>query len=196
MKKNCEIIKDLIPIYVDNLTSEGTNQFIKEHLNSCEDCSNYLRNVQRDLPTNESLDVETEENDQKLMKNIKHRINKMIFIALTMGVLIGSMMLFNIGLVFMILCIFTVIYLLKAEKEVNFERRGLNIVIFVLSFISLVISLKLFWNTAVYVDDFGASPTDVYGGDFWLYMAWLHLGLLAIITFISGMKLFSRREGV
>lgn len=193
MKKNCEIIKDLIPMYVDNLTSEETNQFIKEHLDSCRDCSSYLRNVQRDLPSNDSLDVDTEINDQKLMRNIKHRINKMIFIALLIGVIIGSMVLFNIGLVLMVLCIFTVLYLFKAGKEMNVEKRGLNIVVFVLSFISLIISLKLFLNTAIYVDDFGASPYAVYGGEFWLYMAWFRLLLLAIITFISGMKLFSRR---
>ncbi|MFD2046564.1 zf-HC2 domain-containing protein [Ornithinibacillus salinisoli] len=195
MRKNCDMIRDLIPMYVENLTSEDSNQYIKEHLNSCEDCMNYLNNVERDLPNNDLLDVDTDINDQKLMKGIKRRINKMKFMAILIGVLVGvgvSLMFFNIALVSVVLLIGLLVFLVKTRKEVNFEKRGLNIVIFVLSFISLVISLKVFWNIAIYVDDFGASPVAVYGGDFWLYMAWLRLALLAIITFISGMKLFSK----
>ena len=101
-------------------------------------------------------------------------------------------MYFNIALVLMVLCLLTVIYLIKSGEKVSLEKRGLNIGMFVLSFISLVISLKLFWNIAVYVDDFGTDPVAVYGGDFWLYMAWLLLPLLVINTFISGIKLFSK----
>lgn len=131
-EKNCEIIKDLIPMYVDDLTSEETNRFIKKHISSCVDCSNYLRNVQRDIPNNDSLDGDTEKNDQELMKNIKHRVDKMIFIALLVGILIGSMVLFNMGFVLIGLCVFTVIYLLKTRKEMKIEKRGLNLFIFVL----------------------------------------------------------------
>ncbi|WP_201777913.1 hypothetical protein [Ornithinibacillus contaminans] len=83
---------------------------------------------------------------------------------------------------------------MKTEKGGNFERSGLNIIIFVLSLISLLFSLKLFWNIAIYVDESGSSPSDVYGGDFWLYMAWLRLALLAIITFLSGIKLIKRQN--
>lgn len=191
-EKNCEIIKDLIPMYVDDLTSEETNRFIKKHISSCVDCSNYLRNVQRDIPNNDSLDGDTEKNDQELMKNIKHRVDKMIFIALLVGILIGSMVLFNMGFVLIGLCVFTVIYLLKTRKEMKIEKRGLNLFIFVLSFISLVICLKLFWNIAIYVDDFAADIEEIFGSEFWLYTAWLQLPILAIITFISGIKLFRK----
>ncbi|WP_246289394.1 hypothetical protein [Bacillus haikouensis] len=98
-----------------------------------------------------------------------------------------------IGLVLVVSCIcFPLIYLFKNGGTENIAKnRGLTL-IFVLSFISLVISVKIFWNTAIYVDDFGASPTSVYGSDFWLSMAWLRLGLLTMITFISGIKLFSK----
>lgn len=98
-----------------------------------------------------------------------------------------------IGLVLVILCVcFTVVYFKKTGKEVNFKQNRGFIVIFVLSLISLFISLKLFWNIAIYVDDFGASLTDIYGGDFWSNMAWLQLGLLFVICVISGLKLFKR----
>lgn len=40
MKNNtsCEVIRDLLPSYIDSLTSEETNGIIKEHIDECEDC--------------------------------------------------------------------------------------------------------------------------------------------------------------
>lgn len=37
--KHCGIIKDLLPLYVDLLTSEESNEAIKAHLATCENCS-------------------------------------------------------------------------------------------------------------------------------------------------------------
>lgn len=36
--KECDIIVDLLPIYLDNVTKEETNQFIEEHLLRCQNC--------------------------------------------------------------------------------------------------------------------------------------------------------------
>ncbi|MDD4237875.1 MAG: hypothetical protein PHT62_04910, partial [Desulfotomaculaceae bacterium] len=82
----------------------------------------------------------------------------------------------------------------KTVKEVNLETRGLNIIIFVLSLISLVISLKLFWNLGVYVDEYGSSAVLVNGGEFWLSMNWLRLGLLLVLCIISGFKLIKHSK--
>jgi len=40
MKKEikCSIVQDLLPNYIEKLTSEDTNQVIEEHLNECADC--------------------------------------------------------------------------------------------------------------------------------------------------------------
>jgi len=98
-----------------------------------------------------------------------------------------------IGLILIGLCLcFAVIYFKKTGKEVNLEKKGLNIVIFVLSLLSLVISLKLFWNLGVYVDEYGSSPVLVCGGWFWLCMDWIRLGLLLVLCIISGYKLIMR----
>ena len=34
----CEVIRDLLPSYIDELTSEVTNEVIRDHLAGCEDC--------------------------------------------------------------------------------------------------------------------------------------------------------------
>lgn len=46
MRNDCEIIKDLLPSYVDGLTSQESNQYIKEHISDCDDCKTYLNYMQ------------------------------------------------------------------------------------------------------------------------------------------------------
>lgn len=37
-KKECDIIKDLLPSYVDGICSEASREWIEEHLKECEEC--------------------------------------------------------------------------------------------------------------------------------------------------------------
>ena len=37
-KLRCEIVQDLLPSYVDGLTSDETNEAVKDHLADCEMC--------------------------------------------------------------------------------------------------------------------------------------------------------------
>ena len=48
MKNNipCEMIKDVLPSYVDKLTSDVTNNLVEEHINECKDCKNILESMQ------------------------------------------------------------------------------------------------------------------------------------------------------
>lgn len=66
--------------------------------------------------------------------------------------------------------------------------------VFILSAISLFISVQLFYNLGIYVDEYGTSPNIVNGGDFWLVMDWLRLLLLFILTIVSGIKLLYKKK--
>ena len=102
---------------------------------------------------------------------------------------------FVIGVTLLVgFCIFAVIHFSKTWKKVNFEKRGINRVIFVFGVVSLVISIKLFINLGIYADEYGSSPVLVSGGWFWLSMNWIRLGLLLILSIISGSKLFEHSE--
>ena len=74
------------------------------------------------------------------------------------------------------------------------EKRKLSILVFILSFFSLLISLKLFWNLGIFVDEYGLSPDLVNGGDFWLTMDWLRLLLLLLVCIVSGISIFSTKQ--
>ena len=44
-KMSCDMIRDLLPSYLDELTSDESNQAINEHLRSCENCRNELERL-------------------------------------------------------------------------------------------------------------------------------------------------------
>ena len=49
-KTDCDIIKDLLPLYEDNICSEKSKDLIEEHLIECEDCREYLESLHGELP--------------------------------------------------------------------------------------------------------------------------------------------------
>lgn len=73
------------------------------------------------------------------------------------------------------------------------KNKWVNTIIFLLSIISLIISLKLFWNMGIYADEYNTTPSIVCGGEFWLYMDWLRLGANALICILSGISLFRKK---
>ena len=49
--KHCEIARDLLPMYIENMTSQGSNEYIREHLNHCSSCKKeYERMTTPELP--------------------------------------------------------------------------------------------------------------------------------------------------
>ena len=74
------------------------------------------------------------------------------------------------------------------------KNKIINLVIFIGCILSLLISLKLFWNMGIYVDEHNSTPSIVYGSNFWLYMNWLKIGVLLLVTILSGINLFYNKK--
>ena len=61
MKMDCNVIKDLLPLYVDNCCSEESTKLVKEHLSVCESCRkehDWMREtlqLQTEVPTSVTL---------------------------------------------------------------------------------------------------------------------------------------------
>ena len=43
MKKECSIIRDMLPLYFENMVSEDTAEFVKKHIENCPDCAAELK---------------------------------------------------------------------------------------------------------------------------------------------------------
>ena len=47
MKTDCEIIRDLLPLYVDDICSEKSRELVEEHLQECAECSDLLSKLKK-----------------------------------------------------------------------------------------------------------------------------------------------------
>ena len=48
-KEKCKIVQDLLPNYIDKLTSEETNSFVEKHLEECNECHEIIENMKKDF---------------------------------------------------------------------------------------------------------------------------------------------------
>ena len=79
----CEIIRDLMPLYLDGLTSEESNGAIREHLDGCESCKKMLEQMQRETT------VKTEETKKKINPFRKFNRKMKTYVAATVAVCVG-----------------------------------------------------------------------------------------------------------
>ena len=73
-KINCNIIKDILPLYADNIVSEDTKKLVEEHLLNCNDCKKELALLKTDLEA--PAVVITEKDDIAFLKKIGLDIKK------------------------------------------------------------------------------------------------------------------------
>lgn len=43
--KKCEVIQDLLPLYIDNICSDVSRRMVSEHLESCNECKKLYENM-------------------------------------------------------------------------------------------------------------------------------------------------------
>lgn len=78
-KEKCKIVKDLLPSYIDGLTSEETQKYIETHLEECNECKETLENMKKDFEK-EKKDITNK--SIKYAKKINKRIKSLLLIIL------------------------------------------------------------------------------------------------------------------
>lgn len=53
-KKECNVIRDLLPNYAEKLTNSDTNEFIEKHIQTCEECATILKNYENTSKVNDN----------------------------------------------------------------------------------------------------------------------------------------------
>lgn len=79
--KECKIICDLLPSYIDGLTTEDTNQYIEQHLDNCKDCKEVFEEMRKDFET-DIIKKDTREVKYIKKYNMKMRILKFILLGI------------------------------------------------------------------------------------------------------------------
>ena len=81
MKVDCNVIKDLLPLYNDNVASEGTKVLVEEHLAQCENCKQYLENIKDD---EKDLSID----ETKVIKDFEGKIKRKKIIAIVTSIIL------------------------------------------------------------------------------------------------------------
>lgn len=68
--KNCEIIQDLLPLYIDNICSEESRRIVSEHLESCNECKKLYEDMRN--PVKQDL-LEPELDSKQAFKAMNHK---------------------------------------------------------------------------------------------------------------------------
>ena len=84
---NCQLVKDLLPLYKENLLSEESVKFVEDHLKSCPKCKKQLTD-----------EIEFENKNTKPLDFVEKRIKKETrFFTLAVVSFIGSILIFIIS---------------------------------------------------------------------------------------------------
>lgn len=75
--KNCAIVKDLLPLYIEDMVSDETEVFINEHLKECEDCRNELDVLKSEAPV--STPEIISENEMRPFKKAAKKLNRQLY---------------------------------------------------------------------------------------------------------------------
>lgn len=85
MKMKCEVIQDLLPSYIDGLTSEESNKLIEEHLAGCSVCRDYLSAMKEEVTASS---VAKNQKEIRPFRKLKRKMKKKIAMAAGTAVLI------------------------------------------------------------------------------------------------------------
>ncbi|MEA4972799.1 MAG: zf-HC2 domain-containing protein [Candidatus Metalachnospira sp.] len=79
----CEIVEDLLPLYIDDVCNKETKALVEEHLKTCSKCNELFKNMSEGVPKDETLDeinsnIKEKDLLLKAKENIKIEFTKKI----------------------------------------------------------------------------------------------------------------------
>lgn len=90
MKNECNIVRDILPLYVEDMVSEETAKFVKEHLENCPECTKEFEDMKAGTKVKEissGTQNHLEEEVLKSMQTIRKRFQKK---AIRVGAIIAA----------------------------------------------------------------------------------------------------------
>mgnify|MGYP000917943018 FL=1 len=84
MKISCDVIRDLLPLYVEDMLSNDSKNIVDEHIEQCENCSEELKKLSVD-----ETYINTVNNENKSIYDSLNKIRKRISFKIQITVLIS-----------------------------------------------------------------------------------------------------------
>ena len=122
----CEIIRDLMPLYLDDVCSGETKQVVEEHLDECEECRKYIKQMQTELKIEKPEPADSLE-EKKLLQEGAERMKE-----LGRKSIVDKMIIVDTVLNFLL--IITAVVLCKRQIDIEGADAGYYIAAMVFSF--------------------------------------------------------------
>lgn len=122
----CEIIRDLMSLYLDDVCSGETKQVVEEHLDECEECRKYIKQMQTELKIEKPEPADSLE-EKKLLQEGAERMKEM-----GRKSIVDKMIIVDTVLNFLL--IITVVVLCKRQIDIEGSDAGYYIAAMIFSF--------------------------------------------------------------
>ena len=101
---NCNMIKDLLPLYADEVCSDESRKAVEEHLKECPDCKAELEKLRRHVAVSPQKDAE-------VLRRIKKRLR---IEKIATGLICAAALIFT--------ALAAMVYLINTDKSMDIER--------------------------------------------------------------------------
>lgn len=93
-KKNCELIKDLLPLYADEVCSEESRKAVAEHISQCDECRKELEKMGQHIAIGVNKDI-------SVIKRIKRRVWIERIVIAGIAAMLAVFVLFMLKMIYM-----------------------------------------------------------------------------------------------
>ena len=107
----CEIIRDMLPLYQDDICSEKSRNAIEEHIKECESCRTYLKKMKGEIPV-ETDKIEGTDEEWKGFREFSEKVSRKLNRRIVMAC----------GVVFLICMMLTVVLCSDAFQSYHLSR--------------------------------------------------------------------------
>ncbi len=91
MKKECEIVQDLLFGYQDGTLHIASKELVEKHLKKCEECNKVFNEMKKD-----EVEESAQEEEIDYLKKVKKKMSKKNKLLIIIGTILGVIILFNI----------------------------------------------------------------------------------------------------
>ena len=182
--KNCNIVKDLLPLYQEDMVSEESKTFIQEHLEECEMCKKTLENMQKTTSIAEDCVLSSTQKAevrslQKLQEKLKKGQVRFISLLLMLGcMLLGLSFVFQENLFFNAL----LMPFIGILGYVVFRWTALYMTPLILTFANLIINILANLQSIEMADFYSFA---VWTGIFIIFV-WMGILIAGLLHFAFG----------
>ena len=79
MKTECSVVRDLLPLYIEDMVSAETAQYVNEHLKNCDECQAELANLNEGVELSIETRVASKSDGAKPFKKMMKRMNRQFY---------------------------------------------------------------------------------------------------------------------